>query len=199
MLNLFKKKDPIANFWIWFERNKARLESNYTPSQDKILEEGMSELVKITNGLAFEVSKEIDGVRDIVISANGDREKFDIVKQIVEKSPQIQGWTVTAFRQRIKPDFTVEAEGHKFSPEKMFFTPFRYQDALHLNIYIEKLDDSNFDMFTYFAFLIIDNVLGEYDSVTKLGGCDFKNLEDIANKSELKPLTELPNYIDNYN
>jgi hypothetical protein len=107
MFGLFKKKDKIEVFWKWFAENKNTFEQTDSMTRDENLNLILSKIHDIEYGLSVEISEETKGIRELTISPEGDKEKFQIVKDIVSKAPQIQGWTIIAFRQPANFDFTL--------------------------------------------------------------------------------------------
>lgn len=198
MFNFFKKKDPIENFWKWFAENKAKFETvpgvDPAPQLDLI----SAHLNPISDGLSVEVSREFNGVRDIVISPEGDKNKFPIVREIVDKAPPIQGWTVTAFRQRANIDFILDSPQVKYNTAEMFFEPLIDGDEFDLIIYAENLIEVTPEVRFQFGIIVMDNVLGEYDSVMKVRRYDFRDLNEAENRNDLRPLSELPKFVDEF-
>ncbi|QDA61904.1 hypothetical protein [Hymenobacter jejuensis] len=188
-------------FWLWFVENRAEFEhlNEATRNEkDEKLNQLLEQLLKIDDGLAVEVSNESQGVRDLVISAEGDKEKFPVVKEIVQTAPFIPGWTVTAFRQRSDDDFTLQYRSLRFTPSDMYFYPIAEGDSLDLIIYSKGLKNHNPDTVAFYGLIAMDNVLGEYDCVMKVRHYDFQDLVDEKDKSNLKPLKDLPDYVDSF-
>jgi hypothetical protein len=83
--------DHIREFWQWFKEEKTLFETMTDDTYSERLNLILQHLHLVSNGLAVEVSKEFHGVRDIIISAEGDTSKFQIVKNIVATAPKIRG------------------------------------------------------------------------------------------------------------
>lgn len=193
-----KQSDKIDGFWLWFKTHKTDFEHLNESNRDKKLDQILEHLKPIAEGLAVEVSDEFKGIRDIRISANGDGNNFAAVKAIVNKAPTIKGWTATAFRQRTNEDFTIKYQDLSFTPSKMYFSPTVKKDGLDLIIYVKGIKNHNADQVSYYGLIVMDNVLGEYDSVTKVHQYSFVDLADATQKQQLKPLKELPGFIDSF-
>ena len=88
----------ISEFWAWFDSYRGGM-SEATLPQDQHLEEIVERIGRIEPELAVELSSREDGVKEITISADGVRERFPIVEQIVSQAPSMEGWEVIAFRQ----------------------------------------------------------------------------------------------------
>ena len=198
MLNISKEKDPISNFWNWFVNNKTKLENINDNNRDELLDAVLEQLHKINDGLSVEISNEFEGIRDIVISAEGDKSNFPIVTKIVSAAPQIQGWTITAFRQPVGIDFTLEYKNLKFTPSEMFFSPLVREESLDLIIYAKGIKGQDSNTVAHYGLITMDNVLGEYDCVTKVRYYDFHDLDDKVDKSSLLPLTQVRSFVDSF-
>jgi len=158
----------------------------------------IEQLSLVEKGLAVEVSNEFNGVHDLVISAEGDRTKFDAVKKIVAGAPKIDKWTVTAFRQPSTDDFTLTYQDMNFTPSEMFFAPVIEGDSLDLIIFVKGISNHNYEEAAYYGLITIDNVLGEYDCVMKVRHYDFRDLNEISDTSSLQHVTALPKFVDDF-
>lgn len=198
MLNVFRKKDPIEQFWAWFNENKSMFNNINDQNRDDLLDTLLERLHKIQEGLSVEVSEEFKGVRDLTISAEGDRDRFPVVQKIVNTAPKMKGWTVTAFRQPLDFDFTLEYQGLKFSPSEMYFSPLVNSDTLDLIIYAKGIKKHDSNTVNHYGLIAMDNVLGEYDCVTKVRYYDFHDLDEEEDKSDLRPVKELRAFVDSF-
>lgn len=202
MFGLFKKGDKIENFWTWFAENEKTYR-NFHDNPDKYLNELLSNAKKISDGLAIELEPPKDGVINMTISADGVIDLFPVVQQIVEKAPKISGWKFYAFRQRMPVDkvkgMVLKAQNHELNPDKMKFTPIVTGDTLGIIIYADDITEDNYNQVAYGGLMLVDNILGEYDCVTKVRSYDFHNMPPNAdNLTDLFPLLELAEYVDNF-
>lgn len=202
MLSLFKKADPIEKFWSWFKENEQRLR-NFETDPAKYLDEIIRQAKKVKNGLAIELEPPANGIINMTISADGDRNLFDLVKNIVAQSPAIPGWKFIAFRQRMKLELVrglkLKAADHELDPENMKFLPIYDGDSLDIIIYVPGLTEANFNQVAYGGLLMLDNLLGEYDCVTKVRSYDF-HLMPVKKEEleELMPLMEIASFVDRF-
>jgi len=139
----------------------------------------------------------------MTISADGVLKLFPIVQSIVENAPKIEGWNFIAFRQRVKPekvkDMILKKDNQKFVPNEMKFSPLISGDTIDIIIYVKGVTEENYAEISYSEFILLDNLLGEYDCVKKVRHWDFHEMptkrEDIA---ELIPLLEIAKYVDEF-
>jgi hypothetical protein len=190
--------DHIKEFWQWFKQEKTLFEMMTDDTYSERLNLILQHLHLVSDGLSVEVSKGFHGVRDIIISAEGDRSKFQIIKNIVAAAPKIQGWTVIAFRQRAKEDFVLRYKDVKYNSAKMFFQPIIEGDSLNLIVYADSLRGKDIEAVEHYGLVTMDNVLGEYDCITKVRYFDFRDLREIKDKSQLIKLSNLPAFIENF-
>lgn len=139
----------------------------------------------------------------MTISADGVADLFPVVRKIVDKAPTITGWKVFAFRQRMPAEkvkgMVLKAQNHKLNPDKMKFSPIVTGNTLDIIIYADDITEENYNQVAYGGLMLVDNILGEYDCVTKVRSYDFHNMPpNAANLTDLFPLLELATYVDNF-
>ena len=93
----------------------------------------------------------------------------------------------------------LKAENHELNPDTMKFFPVVSGDSLDIIIYIDNVTEENYNQIAYGGLMVIDNILGEYDCVTKVRSYDFHNMPAHQSKlKDLKPLLTLAEYVDNF-
>lgn len=195
-------KDAIDNFWQWFVKNEHRLK-NFESDPNQYLNEFLTQIKKIRNGLAVELEPPKNGIINMTISADGNIELFHIVQQIVQKAPSVKGWKIFAFRQRLPiatiREMTVKAGDVLLDPSKMKFLPVIENGKLNIVIYLPGVNEENYDKIAYAGLMLLDNILGEYDCVMKVDSYDFKELPEKTRTGPTpKPLLELPVFVDEF-
>lgn len=199
----YHKPDPIDNFWHWFTKNQQRLR-NFESNPDKYLGELLAQAKKIKNGLAIELAPPQNGVINLTISADGNVELFELVRQVVDKAPVIKGWKIFAFRQRMPPsaikEMTIQVGELRLEPAKMKFLPVIEDGKLNIIIYLAGVTEDNYQHVAYAGLTLLDNILGEYDCVTKVHSYDFHELPDpkLKDGPVPRPLPELPVFVDEF-
>lgn len=202
MPGITETNNPIDNFWAWFIANQDYLK-NFERNPDQYLSEVLAEARKIKQGLAIELDPPVNGIICMTISANGNTELFSIVEQIIAKAPKVAGWKFTAFRQRLGSEqlksMKLKANGFELDPGDMKFYPVIKGDELDIIIYVNGVTDKNYNQVAYGGLLILDNILGEYDCVTKVNSYDFHPMpESKAEQDSLMPLLEIAGFVDNF-
>lgn len=95
----FSNKKANDKFWNWFKDNSDNY-LNLEQDQDTLLKNLRGALDKVNPDLVFEFSPILDdGKREFIISADGMKSIFPIVKALVNGAPQLDKWHIIAFRQ----------------------------------------------------------------------------------------------------
>ena len=196
------KDEQIEIFWDWFVKNEKRF-SKIETNKDEVLKEILDNSSSIESALAFEIKSNKNGILSLTISADGVKNLIQIVQNIKEKSPKIKGWKFIAFRQRkdaaLLAEIFYESKKLRLNLTKMKFFPIIENDRLELIIYTSGINKRNYQQIFYGGSVLLDNLVGEYSFMTKVDNYDFHNMPTKAEElNELKPLLELPSFIDNF-
>lgn len=154
-------------------------------------------------GIAIELEPPQNDIIRMTVSADGNEDLFNLVKNIIAKAPVIKGWQFIAFRQRMYPEqvkgMKLKAQNHELDPGQMKFFPVINGDTLDLIIYAKGITTENYNQIAYGALLLLDNILGEYDCATKVRSYDFHDMP-LAKEAleDLLPLLDLAAYVDQF-
>ncbi|MCP3097842.1 hypothetical protein LZ198_03020 [Myxococcus sp. K15C18031901] len=185
-----------ARFWHWFERNSARLLQSEA-GQDPLLDELHQELLKAHPGLTFELGPLSDGHRELAISVDGTGRRFTSVKTLVAAAPALPGWRVVAFRRRKGADFAITLGKVTLKPEDVWFrAETQPRQPVEVSVYLNGFTEDDRPYFSLAAYLVLDDVLGEYDVETKVGGIGFEAFPKNPVESGLRPIAELAAVVD---
>ena len=93
----------------------------------------------------------------------------------------------------------MQSKNHRIDPNDMKFEPIVAGDSLAILIYAPGVTAENKNRVLNGALIMIDNILGEYDTVTKIHGCDVVNLPaDDTARVGLLPLLDLAEFVDKF-
>lgn len=194
---IFKKENIEDKFWNWFVKNQ---ESYYNENVDdekreKLFDDFSNNLKKIHPDLVFEFGPtDKNGIKELTISADGIEEIFPIVESLIKKSPKIKNWKFNAFRQRVPgDDFEIEYGDLKISYSDLYFKSTNQDGKLGIELYIRNYDGKGETQNA--VYILLDNLIGEYDVVTKIDWIEWEKLEE-DNVKNLKPIIELRELID---
>lgn len=183
---------PEAAFWKWFEKNEAML-FDFENDQQRTFSRLIAELQKVHPSLTFEFGPKLGNQREFVISANGKRAAFSEVERLHAAAPLLPKWSVLKFRPRREP-FDVEYRGLSVKADSVLVALTPNREKLDVIMMIPGYTEAESETFVGVAFLILDNVLGEYYVETRIGTI---NVQDTANSPQTAwPLAELATQFD---
>lgn len=202
MLGLFKKKVQLSKeeiFWNYFITNKKSLEdfidsdlSDYRP-YNKITKK----MHKYSSIIFPEITKYSNGKYVLVITPDGNTNGIAPTENLFNAQPEIDNWIIEKFRQP-KDDFSeFEYNGLKYSSQdiKIRSEYDSMTEKMNIKVHLKHLND---DEATYktITWIYLDNILGEFNSISKLGYVDFFNLEEGQKLEDSISILELRHQID---
>jgi hypothetical protein len=192
---LFKRRSREEVFWTWFTANSDTY-YHFERNQNSVFFKLKKQLEKIHPDLTFEFGPILtNGTRELVISADGIQSAFPLVRRLTDSAPIIPKWKITAFRQP-RPEVTeVTVEGLTVSIDDVFFKYFKDNGKIGLELHIRGFYESS--EWISGIFILLDNILGEYDAETKLSFIEKKLLNETEIPT-LFPVRLLPSIISQY-
>ena len=168
MLNrLFSRADSNKQFWDWFSKNSSKFYS-FEQNMNTLFHKLKDELDRVDPNLVFEFSPMLhSGKREFVISADGIKSSFDSVETLVHNAPKFQLWDIVAFRQPKSTTGIFCYEGIRIRFDDIYFQSVCDNNKLGLRIYMKDYNESS--TWTNLTFLLLDYVLGEYDTEIYVG------------------------------
>lgn len=185
------------DFWAWFQANREFL-TQYDTNTTAVTTAVGRRLQIVDRGLTFEMGRAPDGVYEFIVSAGGNRDVFTEVRRLVSAAPQIDDWRIIAFRPR-RPEglnLNLEYAGIKVSGGDLWYRLESDGGELALTLFVRGMTTDNRDIMARAGFIILDQVLGEYDTATKLRVIDFAALLADPETANLKPLSDLAEEVD---
>jgi hypothetical protein len=183
----------ISSFWQWFTMNAPRLHDN--KDFVGVMNEIGAQMAKIDPGVFGEIAVD-KNERSLILTADGKRDLFPLVQALYAARPTVPGWTVVAFRPRMPAaqlkGMQFEMEGKKYDPTAITFSAERNGDKLDIEVYSPTEDVSN--QAKSMMFTMIDHVIGEYDTETKIAAIDFGPASKRPKTA--RPLTALAQALD---
>jgi len=179
-MGLFSRTSPEAAFWKWFLSVEAELSAaaeNPLAPMHQVLK---SRLERVHKSLTFEFGPLESGVRELAISADGDRAAFFAVERVVDAKPPLPRWNILRFRARVAEyaELRLQMQGRTIGADDIDFQLLQCTDkktgerSLGVRIFIEGCPAPHDPEFVHIAFLLLDSALGEYDMETKVGGME---------------------------
>jgi hypothetical protein len=192
----FKFGSPEQMFWLWFAENSEQLLVVKT-AEEPICDELDKKIREIHPGLAFAFGPIKDGQRDFIISADGSRELFPVVKKLAAAAPDLPGWTIIAFRPPGNIEASVKFGDYQLGPDDIWFITRPAPRGMGLTLFIKGLSGQTREVLTQAIMILLDNALGEYNVEAKIKHLDLRPLPGNPAELGLRPFRELPKVIGN--
>ncbi|MFA0964391.1 hypothetical protein AB9P05_21475 [Roseivirga sp. BDSF3-8] len=195
--------EKIESFWDWFTENRRK----YTSLQDlpeeeveSLLEEFLAALHEVNQNLYFEIGGLPDTPqKELIITAEGDKEYFPLVEEVVDQAPFFPEWDIIAFKQPAGPDFVISYEDQDFEPEQTLFIPIEPQtdDAITgLRVCYADYNEGDKGTFLHGTYLMLDYLLGEKSSTLDIDHLEVGPIPVDGEASKPMPLSGIKAYID---
>jgi hypothetical protein len=166
--NLFRPDiaPPQQQFWDWFRAHEAEL-FDFEVDPERIFDQLAAELHKVHPQLTFEFGPK-EQKREFVVSAGGIKNAFPVVSALVSAAPGFDRWRIVAFRPRRPPGNIIEFRGKRIHPENVQFSLLDNGTKAGIYLFIPGFQEDDKDL-KQIGYLLLDDVLGEYDVETRLG------------------------------
>jgi hypothetical protein len=192
----FKRASAEERFWQWFEQNSSRLFA-FETDRDRVFRDLTAALHKVHKGLTFEFGPVEKGKREFIVSADGIKERFPAVQNLVAAAPPMSQWIVIPFRPpKNITGSVVEYGGHRVGPEDVWFRSEADGDRIGLTLYVRGLTDENRNAVCGAAFILLDNALGEFAVETRAGFIEWNELPDDPEAAGLTPFPAIRETFD---
>lgn len=203
---------PEERFWQWFSTNLDYINGVFECSEQKLNQhipqteivelntlfgEIRTRLHEVDDNLVFEFTVQTEGAREFAISADGIEAAFPAVKRVVAATPEMSGWKVVAFRQPCNPDIAIRLDGgREIAADDIWFLTQPRGQKVAVALFIRGLLPINEGQYQTAAAILLDNIVGEYNAITKIDELFCKPLLFDPESFGLKPLRELPQILD---
>ncbi len=168
---------------------------DFEKNPKKLFSELHIKLAEIDPNICFEFSPVLeDKKRELIISADGIKEAFPAVLQLVKKAPPLPQWKIIAFRPRNAVE-EIRVGNLTLSLDDLFFKYQINNNKFDISIFTKRYqNDKNLLTAIYLA---LDSLLGEYDVETKIGLVEIGDFETVS-KNQLISLNKLPQILDDH-
>jgi len=197
MFGLFDKKSIThQEFWKWFIDNKLKLEKFIdSDHNDYTIYNKLTEQIKKYDQHLFpELTKTEDNKYVLIITPDGIKAGIEPTKKLAENHPQIDSWVIKKFRQP-SDDINLNFNGIEYASSdiEILAEVVREEEKVDINIFVRNMNKDE-KKYQTLAFLYLDHILGEFNSITKVRYIDFHNLDEgktIKNSISLLQLRKL--------
>jgi len=192
--------DTQTEFWSWFA-SQAKGFCAAPKEEMPLIVQHISERIKLVNeGLVCEFGLKGEQLGELVISSDGIKELIPVVSSFVEAAPQIEGWTVTAFRPRLDQyeEMELTFSGQTISPKTIWFRPLTDEGEFDVIFYHFDFNEDDNAILINGTYILLDMAVGELDVMTKIRYMDHQLMESDPAEQGLLPFSEFRTVFDDF-
>ena len=195
-------EQAIKDFWEMFKTEHGNLIDADRNVNEPIYFEILDKLKEVHEDLCLEVAHNVTP-HQLVISADGIDDVFEFVEMVASDRPKIPGWEIVKYRQH-RDDIeeqTVSIGDQTLALSDLFFDLVLDEEAgIVVVMFIPGFDEEN-DAHEMLRWVILDNTIGEYNAVKKVGyfaTYSTAAMKDLGKKmtDEFKTLSHLKKDLD---
>ena len=178
MFNL-RKSDKEKDFWNWFVKNKSEIEKFIDSDfSDYSIYNQLTRKLKPYSSILFpELTKNENDEYVLIITPDGDEKGIEPTKKLFDKHPKMENWLVRKYRQPCD-EIGLNFDGVEYPSRDIEIIPeFEDKDKVDLRIFVRNLNKDE-KRYRSLAYLYLDHILGEFNSITKIRYVDFYHLDD---------------------
>lgn len=185
-------------FWNWVSEHKVELE-NFISSDQKdyaIYNELTKEMKKYNSVLFPEMTLTEKSEVVLIITPDGLSEGILPTEKLYDAKPELDNWVIKKYRQA-SDEIELNYEGIEYPSSDIKIIPEldKERGKINIQMYIRNMD-SDVEKRQTLSFLYLDHILGEYNTITKVGYIDFYNLESNTNVDNAISILELRKLIE---
>jgi len=195
-------EQAIKDFWAMFKAEHNKLIDVDGNVDEALYFEILDKLKEVHEDLCLEIAHNVTP-HHLVISADGIDDVFEFVEMVASNKPQIPGWEIVKYRQH-RDDIeeqTITIGDQTLALSDIFFDLVIDEEAgIVVVMFIPGFDEEN-DAHEMLRWVILDNTIGEYDAVKKVGyfaTYSTAAMKDLGKKmtDEFKTLSHLKGDLD---
>jgi len=200
--NKAELEQAIKDFWEACQAEHSNLIDSENNVNEALYFEILDKLKEVHEDLCLEIAHNVTP-RQLVISADGIDDVFEFVEIVASDSPKVPGWTIVKYRQH-RDDIeeqTITIGDQTLALSDIFFDLVIEEEVgIVVVMFIPGYDEEN-DAHEMLRWVILDNTIGEYDAVKKVGyfaTYSTAAMKDLGKKmtDEFKTLSHLKKDLD---
>jgi hypothetical protein len=177
--------------WGWLRGRLPEVQAMSAEAAAEVLDHGVA---AIDERLGAEVS-DVDGTRQVVVTAGGDAEAFELARRLVAAAPALPGWSFVALRPAQGFDFEVTAGGMVFDAKALSFQPLSEQEAPTQLAIRLLVPNPQLEEWSELGLQIIETGLGE-EAAARIGYLEIGRREDDS--ENVFAIETLPGYVERH-
>lgn len=194
--SLFNKQSKEEKFWNWVSKNKAELEKFINSDQEDytIYNQLTKEMKKYNSVLFPEMTLTEKDEVVLIITPDGMPEGVLPTEKLYDSRPELKNWIIKKFRQATD-EIGLNYDGIEYPSSDIEILPEldKERGKINIKVFIKNMN-SDVKRHQALSFLYFDHILGEYNTITKVGYIDFYHLENdksVANGISILELRKL--------
>jgi hypothetical protein len=196
--SIFNRQSKEEKFWNWVSKNKIELENFIKSDQEdyRIYNQLTKEMKKYNSVLFPEMTSTKKGEVVLIITPDGMTEGVLPTEKLYDSKPELDNWIIKKFRQATD-EIGLNYDGIEYPSSDIEIIPEldKERGKINIQVYIRNMD-SDVKKHQTLSFLYLDHILGEYNTITKVGYIDFYNLENNKNIDNGISILELRKLIE---
>ncbi len=201
-----RQEPEAADFWAWFDDNRAllaemvlRLDELTMDEIEPVLDELAAEIHYVDDRLFAELDMAEDGSPVLLITADGDREALLAARDLVAVAPEVEDWVFRALREREEPvDRLAVPGGGEIDVREAVFVLEVHEGKAEIAIGLDHWDDERAEDYNLAAENLVEMMLGEADYSAGVSGVMALPLTDLAEEADPWPLKALAGEFDKH-
>lgn len=178
--SLFNKQSKEEKFWNWVSKNKIALENFINSKQeDYTIYNKLTKEIKKYNSVLFpEMTLTEKDEVVFIITPDGMSEGVQPTEKLYDTRPELNNWIIKKFRQTTDEiELSYDGIGYPSSDIEIIPELDKERGKINIKVFIRNMN-SDIKRYQILSFLYLDHILGEYNTITKVGYIDFYHLEN---------------------
>ena len=201
-MTVLAQTKSATKFWDWFSNNESKLKLLSTcedEAKDSIRGECIGKLHEFNDGIFFEIGGRSEGEKiDFIVTAEGNKDLFDLVENLVEAAPIYSDWEIVALKPPMGADFKLNYEGVEMNPNEIWFLPLKNEDnsgEIGLRAGIPDFNAEEEKKYIAGLYLILDALLGEKSNALDIGYLEVDPLPEGYTALGYLAMVDLPEFV----
>lgn len=178
--SLFNRQSKEEKFWNWVSKNKVELENFINSDQEDytIYNQLTREMKKYNSVLFPEMTLTEKDEVVLIITPDGMPEGVLPTEKLYDSKPELNNWIIKKFRQATD-EIGLNYDGIEYPSSDIEIIPEldKERGKINIRVFIRNMN-SDTKRHQALSFLYLDHILGEYNTITKVGYIDFYHLEN---------------------